>query len=439
MFFKKYAFYILLSITLLGFIFFFLIQKNLVSIHLFDLKNKLEQAEIKENSLDHIWLVAKYKIHKKLYENKIEQQQADHLEFRSLSIINELKLNNKTENPVFFHSISHVINFIRIISGKEPLATQKSSNLNLYLTIAYYYERNRQYQKALTFFKKALEQNNKQNYIKASILLHMGYSCAITGKYKQAKFYYLHIIQNYAKENLVLTATILLSYLEDFNKEIKKVLKSKDNKIVKSEKLYQLFYCEESIKILKTISQGNSLQKSKIMYLKGRCNEETGKANDALAFYQKTINLYENIYAQLANIRIYMMGIRFFPKNKLKKIALMNNKKLKDNTLIKLIDFEKKILLLGNSKKFYKTDHFIKNELLKTQTHFKYPELISLNNNRKITKKRKIYQKTKVYTRQNDIFIGQLIKDEKNYIILKNFMGKLKIKKENITKIQILK
>ena len=209
----------------------FILNNIYLNIRISELNIYLQKSDHQESRVDHIQLIMKYNVSKKRYNKKITQDKADIIEHKIDSITSE-KTSYDTvlynHYKIFTIPALFIININRFLIGKEPIQDLRTENTLSYLEIAYFYERNNFYKKALVNYKKALECNLSNKSIKGSIMLHQGFCHALLGNSEKAKILYHKIIKEFSSRQIAITATVLLNYLKGFNNELEKNSKRKD-------------------------------------------------------------------------------------------------------------------------------------------------------------------------------------------------------------------
>jgi tetratricopeptide (TPR) repeat protein len=270
----------------------------------------LQRSSREDNSIDHIGLVMKYRLHKEMYENRITAEDTSIIETRINSILSGREAESKAL-PGRYNYLSipvlHSINLIRYITGVPLIEDMEDDDLNLSLEVAYYHERNKDYKKAIALYNQILDDPSSGRTLKAGVLLHVGFCYSIIGDYEKAKSKYLTVIKEYGDINTAITAAVMLRYLEGFRTEIEKVLGTEKDSTAKGEKLYKLIAYTESYEVLKRIENTASLsERGKIKYFKGRTLEEIGETGKAIDIYQQIVmDNPQSEYASSANRRIY--------------------------------------------------------------------------------------------------------------------------------------
>lgn len=317
------------------------------NVRLLELKAFLQEINRMNSNVDYLFLVAKYKLHKELYENKIKYLDLDKEELKVAVLLsnfqkqNELVLHkyDKTSAPIFY-----VLNFLRFFFNKPPLHQIINNPVDEELVIAYYFERNNNYKNALKLYDGLVNKYKLTIDKKLIVILHEGFCNAIIGEYAKAKDKYLYIIKNYNNEEIAITAAILLRYLENFQGEIEKIKKSNMPDIDKSENLYKIIAFKDAIEILDNVQSNNQNELEKVNYLKARCLEETDQKEESIKTYQKIIDEnHKSEYAKYSNQRLLIISSIDMDGSTLKKLSIENNKLINDPSFNEILEYSNKL------------------------------------------------------------------------------------------------
>lgn len=446
---KKLIFFIMLTLLSIAFMIFF--NNVSTSVHLKELKILIQKNNADESNHNHINLIMNYKVNQKLYNREISQSETDLQEMRSnLLFLSELKAERVGMEKYQLASIPvlHMINGIRFFIGKGPIRDLADNKVGDYLSIAYYYERNRQYLRALNIYDQALKDSHNDRQDQSAIFLHQGYCHAMTGEIQKARNKYQAVIQINLKDDIMMTAMVLLKYLDGFEREINNIQENKTDQIEKSEKLYQLLAYSESLKILNEMEdQASPSLKSRIKYLRGRSQEELGQKEEALTSYQSIIQQDKNSpYARAANSRIFIAATREMGGEKIKELAMKNNETLKDEHFNKMAqeyqafsqeaaEFESH--LKENSQYSSIQNQLSENAKINEQVIKKTQQAVLFEDKKTAPVKLQTQSKPKriqirVTTLKGDIFTGEIAKETNHLLILKTLIGEVKIRKVEI-------
>jgi tetratricopeptide (TPR) repeat protein len=422
---------VFISLIITGFLIF--INDIVISIRLNELKADLLEQDLSESSLDHIGLVATYQIHKNIYERKLTQENADAIEGKILSLLKSEERNNPAIVPTKYKIISRpalwIINFNRKIIGKAPLTYYQSGDQNLAdLDIAYYYERNFLFNRAIERYGKALENSNINNTLRASILLHQGYCYALAGLNDKALNNYSIIINKYGQESSAITATILSRYLEGFKLARERVLSSNADPLLRSQDLVNLLAYEQALNIL-----GEAELRAKpgdiprIKYFIGRCFTGLGKPEKAVENYlQVIVSSPTSQYARYSNRKLFIIGSREGGENKIMKISKQLNNKLKDPVLSQMIQ---------NRKDTPESADDTKNAEVINVPKALMEKVDKITENKEKTAEVGTY--LVILTSDGNTFKGKLIEQNKEEVSLQTSIGRINVKREKITSITV--
>jgi tetratricopeptide (TPR) repeat protein len=424
-----------------------------IQIRIKELRLFLQRSSREDNSIDHIGLVMKYRLHKEMYENRTTAEDTGVIETRINSILSGREVNGEVL-PVRYNYLSipvfHAINFIRLITGMPLIEEIDDDDLNLSLEVAYYHERNKDYRKAIALYNQIFNDPSSSRTLKAGVLLHTGFCYSIIGDYEKAKSIYLTVIKEYSEINTAVTAAVMLRYLEGFRTEIEKVLSTEKDSTSKGVKLYKLIAYTESYEVLKRIENtASSSEREKIRFFKGRTLEEIGETGKAIDIYQQIVmDNPQSEYASSANRRIYLVGSVNHEGGEIKRLAVENNKLVKDETLVKMVEEDAKFI--KNDKNHNSDSAKIKN-LFSGKIAFDEPgtginsesidkmirkteERVNDNKNLSSYRNDPVEMKVKIYTKDGNIFTGILVKETPDQIVIRSSLGVIKISRSKISR-----
>jgi len=407
-----------------------------------ELRIYMQKSNREDNNNDHIGLVMKYRLQKKIYENLLSQDEADINEIR----VNSILAKTMNEQNIYidrYHYLSipsvFIINIFRKITDKEPIRNMWEDPANVYLAIAYYYERNNCFTKALEIYNSALKAEKYNTNTKASIILHQGYCNSIMGNYTAAREKYKYVTMNYSEKPVAITALILLRYLDGFKSELDRVIKDENDSVEKSEKLCRLIAYRDALDVITRIEGKNSTaDQLKIKYIKGMCYEGLSEKEKAIDTFQDIIIKNRNSpYARLANRRIYIAGSLAVNGEKLKNLALGNNDVIRDPVFDKILEQESKLVFPEGER----NNALFQRELVKEESqnpvmniqNMKIPDMLKRDEpgNSKETGGNRI----RINTVDGDIFVGIKKEETAEYITLETMVGTVKIPRNKIEKI----
>lgn len=347
---------ILFIIVTFSILFVFVFNNSVIRLRISELKYFLQVVNRENANKDFMNLVSKYEITKRNYNKTTYNKEVDLNEIKLNYLFSEQQ-NNLKMAITRYKNISRValimINAVRKLLGKESLKRFLEEKSNYYINFAYYLEKEKKYNKALSVYKKAILESELSKNKREIIILHQGFCYSILGDYVTARTKYIYIINNSTHENIRLTAILLLKYIDGFNKKIQKISQDNDS-LKKTEALFKLISYKKAISVITQIENSVSQkEKPKLYFYKGRCNEELGNTNKAIKIYQDIINTFPNSpYAIFSNRRIFVIGATNDVDNKIKNLASKNNTKLQDTEFNDYTETSKKFPDNFNVKKF---------------------------------------------------------------------------------------
>jgi len=425
---KKYSIIALILTSLLVTAYLVFINKINISIRLSELAASLQELDKNESNIDHIGLIATYEINKKIYENRIQQEEADTLEqvVDSL-VVKEKNYPSAIQTQYGFLSLPGIwiINFNRKILGKNPLYYKADTgSTSPDLDMAYYYERNYLFEHAIKRYEKALEERTLSSTFRASILLHQGYCYALAGINDKARANYLAIMEKFPQESSAITAAILLKYLEGFQLARDRILGSDADPLTMSQDLMNLLAYKQAMQILKEAEKKASPDDlPRIKYFMARCYTGMGQPDKAIESHLEVITRWPSSdYARDSNRKILLIGTRSGDK-KIIAIAKKVNTRLKDPVFDQMVIEQEKT---GNT------------EELTGVVKIDLPQKM-IDDVDKYTKtvedKPAAQRELVILTSDGNTFKGILVKETSAEVVLETSIGTITVKREKITRI----
>jgi tetratricopeptide (TPR) repeat protein len=423
-----------------------------IQIRMREVKLFLQRSNRSDNSIDHIGLVMKYRLHKDMYENRISNEELNIAEVRVNSILAGLERENIV-SPVKYRyatiPVAYMINFIRYLIGMPPLREPDGGVETAGIDAAYYYERNRLYHRAIEEYSKILKEGVADRTLNAGVLLHQGYCYSILGDFDNARKLYISVIKDFGEINVAVTAALLLRYIEGFRSEIERVVKNEKDSIEKGEKLYKLIAYRESIEVLnrveKTVPQS---EKAHISYIRGRTYEELGDTGKAIDIYQDIV--MENSssqYAKDANRRIFIVGGLSAENAKVRELAMKNSAMLNDNAFGKLVEESERFISTDKDAVQFRPENDklpgdngeraqrLAREKKISMMIEKVEEKISGGDKSvKSVVQPSAKRGVKIYTIDGNIFTGILVSESGSSVTVRTSFGDIKIEKSRISR-----
>lgn len=421
-----------------------------IQIRMREVRIFLQRSNRSDNSIDHIGLVMKYRMHKEMYENRMTSAEMNMIEVRINSI---LAGTDGAVNPAEIKyryaaiPVTHMINIIRYIIGMPSLSDEETASDIGDIDIAYYYERNRLYLKAIEEYQKILDGGVDDRTLKGGVLLHQGYCYSILGDYQNAKKLYMSVIRDYGDINIAVTAALLLRYIEGFRSEIELVVNSEKDSVEKGEKLYKLIAYRESLEVLNRVENSVPLsEKPRFKYLKGRTYEELGDTDRAVDIYQNIVmDDSSSTYARDANSRIFIIGGLGTGGAKIRELAMKNSEMLNDSAFDRLVEESEKYSAVESKsveRDIKKEDNSIEEKSSSLVKEKKVEKMIRMVDDRMSIKSgRKVKPDTqpekrmvKIYTSDGNIFTGTIVSESGGTVVVRTSLGDIRIEKSMISR-----
>lgn len=417
-----------------------------------ELRIYLLSSNREDNNIDHIGLVMKYQLHKKMYENRLSQDEADLIESRVNAILNAAATDRAVSMDRYrYLSLPTLwtINAMRFLIGKAPIVDPSEDSAHSYLEAAYYYERNNCYARALEAYGRALDRERNNAALASSIILHQGYCQSILGNYNEAKERYQTVIRIYGDRPLAATAIILLRYIEGFKSELDRVLKEEPDSLEKSDKLYKLIALKEAMAVISRVEKtAPPAERARVGYLKGRIYEDLSEKEKAIDTYQGiVVDDPSSQYARLANRRIYLAGTTASNGAKVRNLAIINNRTLNDPVLKKMKDQEKKLVPVKEPAPRAPEEIRVEEEAarpvidiekLETKKKVEEADALARDLGKKIDAGEENAQACQVSwritTAEGNIFVGEITAETEEKITLKTLIGNVTIPVNKIVK-----
>jgi tetratricopeptide (TPR) repeat protein len=318
-----------------------------LSIRMIELESFLREINREASQVDELGMVSKYKLHLDLYSNAIDEGKFDEEELKTVYLATSFEVQSNipaTKYESISEPVMWIINVFRAFLGKTPIRAAIENETDTELTLAYYFERNKHFRKALSIYEDALSAKKIVESKVAIVLLHEGYCRSLIGEYDKAKAIFVAIIRKYNNENIAITAALMLQYLETLQSEVNKVKQSGESDKIKSEKLYRLIAYEDALAVLEKIVPQNKKEADQIAYLNARCLEETGKTEESATVYQQIVqNGQDPDIAKMANSRLLIMGSADDEAKKLKDLAQKNNEVIGDKGFDRLLETSNRV------------------------------------------------------------------------------------------------
>lgn len=336
---------------------------SVVSVHLNELSNAVDELNRKQRGFNTIDILFKYEINRRLYSGLITEAEYDREELKTISI-----LMRQEEQETHLSTLDYIsvpaINGLRFLLGKpliSPIEKQKKDNAAL--SLAFYHENNRRFRDAQNIYETFAEEKKQP-----PILLHEGYCLSLLGEYANAVDKLTRIINENHNEEIAATAAILLMYITDFKQEADYLISSaKGDDIETVVKLVQLNSFQSAQAMLERLEKSNADDEvqAKIAYYRGRLLEESGEKSRAIETYQELIlEYYRYEVAKNANRRILVMSANSSDRKGINALAIENNKMLNDEDFESILELNENIGIAATDNEVER-DEIIDDGLLK--------------------------------------------------------------------------
>lgn len=320
----------------------FMFNRSVVSIHLNELSNAVDELNKKQRGFNTVDILFKYEINRRLYSGLITEAEYDREELKTISILTQQEASER-KLGIFDYISMPAVNGLRFLLGKPFLTlTKEQKENNAALSLAFYHENNRRFRDAQNIYNSFDEQKKQ-----SPVLLHEGYCLSLLGEHDDAVEKLTRIINENRNEEIAATAAILLMYITDFKQKADYLIKNgKGDNIDTVVKLVQLNSFQNAQEMLDRLEKSDTDEEvqAKIAYYRGRLLEETGEKSKAIETYQEMIlEYYRYEVAKNANRRILVMSANRSDREEINALAIENNKLLKDEEFENILELNENI------------------------------------------------------------------------------------------------
>ncbi len=322
-----------------------------------ELKISLEDLEDGKGSGRSVGLIARYLAARNRLQTTTEGTSAYLDEIKSVATFFQnfsredapLKYFPFLEKPGIY-----LVNIISTLMATSPLQSIKQNRGRKILEIAYFFERKREYSKAVLAYNAALKYYGEQFPEASYAYLHRGFCRALLGERESALADYSAVIRGTPSGDFGITAEILLRLLSDMGKETAN-LDAMVNSISKGEAYYRLMAYQKAISTFTMVPDSGKSQR--VFFFRGRSYEETGRTGEAISDYHKVLQIDPSTkYGRDANRRLYMLSMTYGKIDKLKSDTIANAGKLGDDAFFQAAADIEKMTGLGKLNEFPKDD-----------------------------------------------------------------------------------
>lgn len=305
-------------------------------LHMADMKWQLLKSEFLDGNMSKQYLVARFVDQYRLYQDKLSRREVDEREYRFNAIFRiddqaDWNLLN-AQGRVDWIS-RQIINALRQSTGKMPLADQEEVQGFGWLERGFQLERTHDYAEALRYFDRLYRQS-KDPRLLGIVELHQGFCLALLGNIPLARNHYESVIRKHSRDDLGVTATLLLRHLEILLQERELVAKAGLNDLERARKMTALLQCKEVLASFDPEKLESAAVRAEVLLLRAQCEEEVGDRNKAVENYSAAIrSAGPGPLAQDANRRLYMMGSQVEDGRQLRSLAHAMNATLQDESL----------------------------------------------------------------------------------------------------------
>ena len=247
-----------------------------------------------------------------------------------------------------------IINLVNMISGSPLMVDETVDKGGRLIEMAYFYERKRQFRKAIAVYNAALKIYETEATEVPYIYLHRGFCLSLIGLSQSALSDYDKVISLVPDKEEAVTAEFLSSFLRSANQQILEVDK-RANSVIKGRAYHQLMAYKKAIKIFNLLEKTRPSQR--LYYYRGRSFEEIGRLKRALQDYERVMNMNPNSeIAKKTNRRRYILGTFYENDNNLKDKAYKHAKENKDATFVEEIKSIEKTINVKQVTKLKKSE-----------------------------------------------------------------------------------
>ena len=225
-----------------------------------------------------------------------------------------------------------VVNLVRLLNLKPLLSLEEDQNRLLLLQAAFHMERTRKYAEAAKRYTALEDQFSSGDENLAFVLLHNGFSLALSGQTVTALEKLERVEDEYRGTHYQENATILISILREGKKRQEEIEKTITSEIERARALYRN---GQYAAALRSYDKSNGLT-LRDRYQRSRSMEEVGRTQPAINEYMKLANQNrDRRVARDANRRLLVIGEVYGGGEKVKKYAEDKAKKLGDTAILK--------------------------------------------------------------------------------------------------------
>ncbi len=322
-------------------------NETVIKFRLQEFDSGLKELSEKEALSHSVNILARFE----MIKERLNNPNADETELKREVKFHAITSNDLVSGSSFSFSPSeklviHLINGLRIMMGKKISQFGMSGNSEKSLEVAYFYERNRNYKKAIAEYETLLSES-WPSQILSTIYLHLGFCKAMTGDYKGSRddIQYITSRDEFTGSDNWKVAWKMEKELSSLESRAAKLKEEPLDLLERGKELFRMGNHIQAAKVLKEFIEESPKKKvSESQYFLGRVNEDEGRFEDAVLNYTKVLkNEPTSDWAQKANRRLYVLG-KFYSKNEqLADVAKRNSQVLGDTSIIRELEVFEKI------------------------------------------------------------------------------------------------
>jgi len=339
------------------------IMRVIADIRFRELKTSLQNVGSERATGASLSLITRYQFVQHRYAQGGEKA-ADYLvegELMAAASLEASKAEAQTEKlGLFERMVVSAMNFVGRFTNTQPIADANEDQGQKILEVAFFYERRREFAKAIEAYNASLQNYSQRKDMLAYIFLHRGFCYSNIGKraealadYRQTKAY------DSADGEYGTTAEVLALFLLDINKRIA-IVEQMNDSVEKGELLYLLMSYHRAIDTLTNTIKAKPEQKA--YFFRARSYEETGSTRSAIADYRHVIALGRGSqWSAQANRRLYILGTyyeadaKLADESKLLAKSVGDEKFINENQIYAQTVDSQKVAKLGEDKIFSET------------------------------------------------------------------------------------
>ena len=235
---------------------------------------------------------------------------------------------------LFFTPALIFVNAINRLVGKSPVLGVDARFQENLLETAYFYERKRSYDRAISLYSKSLGYFSGSTRDQVYIYLHRGFCYSLTGNFALAQADFQKVQELDDSGDMAGTAGLLVSYNTKIQTLQKEVEDNPDN-MQKVKDYFSAIAYQKVLNTLKRLDRAGFKKTSEFYFYRARALEETGQTNRAIADYQRIIRKEEDEeLVKNSNRRLYLLGAFYKNDSQLVATAKENAEKHEDKSFI---------------------------------------------------------------------------------------------------------